>query len=188
MPKIKSSDTLTYIDDFGAQILRKNAFFWEKKIPTLVIFSEQITLSGTSTEMHLSLFLIKFQSNLANILHVVFICSGKQISFPEVGAWNFHCCNLKGSGRSKNSFSKYFDFLLIFYWLSIRIKINAVVGVSRSGNLISITSQENRQKESKIAKNFFSRGTLGPISKGSYAKYKVLRDILWSQGDSQVSK
>ena len=59
--------------------------------------------------------------------------------------------------------------------------------ISSSGSLIGRTLQENRQNKLKMTKIFFGRGTLGPISKGFFAKYKIFRHLLWSPGDHQVS-
>ena len=86
---------------------------------------------------------------------------------------------LARSGRSKNNF---LQFLIFFVDISVEFQnkeTTTVVVISSSGSLIGTTVQENRQNESKITKKkFFGRGTLGPISKGSFAKYKVLRHLL----------
>ena len=74
---------------------------------------------------------------------------------PEI----FFDALLARSGRSKNSFLFFLDFFLIFWWIYIRIKVTAVVGVLSSGSLISTTFQETGQNESKVTKKFFGRGT-----------------------------
>ena len=104
--------------DLYSQILElelqeKWHFFEEKKFPTLVIFFEQITLSGTSRELHLSLYFKKLHSKLAKFLHLVFTGCAKQMSFYEVGAWNVYWCVFSKVGEVKKQFFLIFG---IFCW------------------------------------------------------------------------
>ena len=186
MLKFKNIEPLTYIDGFWSSNCKKNDIFLKKKkFPTLVIFFEQITLSGTSRELHLSFYFKKIHSKLAKFLHLVFTGCAKQMSFYEVGAWNVFWCDFSKVGEVKKQF--FLIFGIFCWWISIRLKVTAVVGYLWSEILICITSQETRQIESKVTRYFIGRGTQGPISKGSYSKYKALKCLLRSQGDSKVS-
>ena len=113
MPKIKISDPLTYINDFGAQILRKNAFFSEKKIPTLVIFFWTDNFIGN---VYGDAFVFIFNKTPIKFGEC-FACGFAAVNkhpFMKLALELFFVALLKGRGGQKTVFRNFFGFLLIF--------------------------------------------------------------------------